>query len=326
MYLTRQRIVALLTLAFMAQMLLGCAGSMSTVNPEFSSTPGYATPAPGTIGSPNPAYADAQATMDTGQSQLLDLSRKATEANLNISQAANAVAQATQEYSQRQQVELDYQATVISLNIAQAAATQKFIRQQTKMAEEATAAALSSAAAATHSAYLVHVTQTAQAQAILDFQASQTAQAVAALTTYPLTATPLAVTQAALLMQEYWREQQSFIDRVVSPSLPIVASTFALLLLILIIVLARRRFMPVSWPPRLRIARVNVNPLNMIDGVIKDHDLPLHRIIPSELTPANPPGLPGENTVHVEIVNATEPPFAHWIAEVEHQLTTKGGL
>ena len=323
---TRRRIAALLALTFMAQMILGCGASMSTINPEFSPTPGYATPAPGIIGSSDPAYADAQATMDAGQSQLVDLSRKATEASLNISQEANDAALATQEYNQRQQVELDHQATVISLNIAQAAATKEFIRQQTKMVRDDTAAALSSAATATHSAYLVHVTQTAQAQAILDAQASQTAQAVAASTAYPLTATPLAVTQAALLMQEYGREQQSFVDRVVSPLLPIVATTFTLLLLILIIVLARRRFLSIPWPPRLRIARINVNPLNMIDGVIKEHDLPLHRIIPSELTPATPSGLPGENTVYVEIVNATEPPFAHWIAEVEHQLATKGGL
>ena len=326
MNLTRQRIAALLILTFVAMMLLGCATNTSIINPEFSATPGYATPAPGSIGSPDPAYADAQATIDAGQSQLLDLSRKDTEASLNITQAANAAAQSTQEYIQRQQVELDYQATVVSLNIAHAAATQKDIRQQTKMARDAIAAAQSSAVAATHSAYLVNVTQTAQAQAILDAQTSQTAQAVAVLTAYPLTATPLAATQAALLMQEYNREQQSFIDRVVSPLIPIVATTFALLLLILIIVLVRRRFMPVLWPPRLRIASVNINPLNMIDGVIKDHDLPLHQIIPPELTPANPPGLPGENTVHVEIVNATEPPFAHWIAEVEYQLATEGGL
>jgi hypothetical protein len=259
---------------------------------------------------------------------LLDLSRKATEVSLNMSQAANSAALSTQDYNQRQKVDLDYQATVVSLNITQAAATQKFIRQQTKMAGDATAVAQSRAAAATHSASLVNVTQTARAQALVDAQVLQTAQAAAALTASPLTATPFAVTQAALLMQQYDREQQSFLDRVVTPLIPILATTLVLLLIILVIVLAYRRFMPMPWPRRLSIGRVNVNPgpLIMIDGVIVDHDPGLHRVIPFELTPANPAGLPGENTVHVEIVSATEPPVAHWIAEVEHQLATEGGL
>ena len=267
-----------------------------------------------------------------------------------MSQAANAAALATQDYNQRQKMELDYQATIVSLNIAQAAATQKGITQQTKMARDATAAAQSSAATATQSAYLmnvtqtaqaqvilneqtaqaatatqsaylVNVTQTAQAQAILDAQVKQTVQAVAASTAYPLTATPFAMTQAALLMQQYDREQQSFVDQVVAPLIPIVA-ILVLVLFILVIILAYRRYNPMPWPRRLLTPRVNVSPspLIMIDGVISDHNPRLHPIIPSELAPANPPGLPGENMVNVEIVDATEPPVAHWIAEVEHQL------
>jgi len=369
MNITSQRIASLLILTFIAQMLLGCA-NLPTTNPEI-------TPAPGIIESTNPAYAFAQATIDYGQSQLEDLSGTATEASLNMSQAANAAAQSTQDYNQRQKIDLDYQATLVSLNITQAAATQKSITQQTKMARDATAAAQSSAAAATHSAYLVNVTQTAQIQAILDAQDLQTAQALAALTAYPLTATysayernvtetvqaqlilnaqatqaaqalatltaypltatPFAVTQAALLMQEYDREQQSFVDRVVAPLIPIVA-TLVLVLFILVIVLAYRgstlqrfpprRFPPVPWPRRLRTTRINVtpSPLNMIDGVIADPNLRLHRIIPLELTAANPPRLTGENTVLVEIVNPTESPVAHWIADVEHQLDAEGGL
>jgi hypothetical protein len=287
---------------------------MSTTRPEFSTPPGYATPAPGNNESSNPDYDSAQATMDYGQSQLLELSRKATEVSLNMSQAANAAAQATQDSNQRQQMELDYQATLVNQNIAQAAATQKFINQQTKMANDATAVAQSGTATAVHSAYLLKV--------------NQTAQAAAALPAYPLTATPFAATQAALLMQQYDREQQSFLDRVVSPLIPIFAATLVLLLFVLVIVLVYRRLMPVPWLRRLQIERVNVHPspLNMIDGVIVDHDPRLHQIIPYELTPTNPPGLPGENTVHVEIVDATEPPVAHWIAEVEHQLATEGRL
>jgi hypothetical protein len=223
-------------------------------------------------------------------------------------------------------MELDYQSTVVSLNIAQAAATQKFIKQQTKIAGDATAAAQSSAVAATQSAHQVNVTQTAQAQAVLDAQVEQTAQAVVALTAYPLTATPFAVTQAALLMQQYDREQQSFVDRVVAPLIPIIA-TLDVLLITLGIVLAYRRFiMPMPWPRRLRLARVNVSPIPlMIDGVIVDHESRLHRAIPAVLTPANPPGLPGENANCVEIIDAAEPPVAHWIAEVEQLLAAGRG-
>jgi len=304
-------------------------GLVSSPTPGLASlTLGLATPTPGNLGSPDPASANAQATIDAGQSQLLDLSLKATQVSLNMSQAADAAAQSTQEYNQRQQLLLDHQATVISLNIAHAAATQKFIKQQTKTARDATAIAQNKAAATTQSAYLVNVTQTARAQAIVDPYLMQTARVVAASTTYPLTATPFAATQAALLMQQYDREQKSFVDRVVSPLIPIVAAIFVLLLSILIIVLVHRRLMPVLWERRLRIARVNANPnpLIMIDGVITDHDLPLHQIIPAELPPDNLPILPCEKTVHVEIVNATEPPVAHWIADVEQQLINERGL
>ena len=365
MNITRQRIATLLLLTFMAQMLLGCASSKFTSNPDFSPTAGHATLAPGFIESSNPAYADAQATIDSGQSQLSDLSLKATEASLNMSQAANDAAQSTKDANQRQKMDLDYQATNISLSIAQAAATQQFITQQTQIARDATAAAQSNADAATQSAYLVNVTKTAQAQAILDAKVLQTAQAVAALTSYPLTATysaqslnatetlqamlmlnaqaeqdahamttltaypltatPLAATQAAILMQEYAKEQQSFVDRVVTPLIPIVA-TLVLVLFVLVIVLAYRRVIPIPWPRRLSTARGNVNssPLIMIDGAIADYDPQLHRINPTEPTPANPSGLQSEKTVHVEIINAAEPPVAQWIAEVEHQLATEG--
>jgi hypothetical protein len=316
MNITVQRMASLLILTLLALMLLGC-GSMSPATPEFS-------PASGMIESPNPAYA-AQATMDYGQSQLMDLSRKATEVSLSMSQATNAAAQATQDYYQLQKMDLDYQATVVSLNIAHAAATQKFIAQQTKIAVDATAIAQSRAATSAQSAYLVNITQTAQAQAILDAQVVQTAQAAASLTAYPKTATPFAVTQAALLMQQYDREQQSFVDKVVAPLIPIVA-ILDLILFILLIVLAYRWHIPMPWSRRLPIARVKVtpNPLTLIDGEIADHNLRLYQITPSELTPVIPPRLPSENTVFVEIIDATEPPVAHWIAEVEQQLVSEG--
>jgi hypothetical protein len=339
----------------MALVLLGCGGLYATTTPA----PGLvtATPAPsGNIASSNPAYAIAQATIDAGQGQLSDLSRKSTAVGLSIAQAANAAAQATKDYNQRQKSDLDFQATAISLNIAQAAATQQFIKQQTKLAGDATIAVQRSAVAATQYVYQMNVTQTAHSQALLDAQTAQaqalldaqavqnvtqtaqgqvmlnaqvlqTDQAVVALTIYPLTATPFAVTQAALLMQEYGREQQSFVNRVVNPMIPVVA-TLVLLLLILVIVVAYRRFLPMPGPRRLLMGRasINPNPLMMIDGVAVDHGPQFPHNVPYELTPANPPRLPGEDKPQVEIVAATEPPVVHWIAEVEHQLDDEGGL
>jgi hypothetical protein len=322
-----QRIAPLVIIIFVALMLFVCgAGIYAVRRPGLSPTTSIATPTPGKIGSPDPASANAQATIDAGQNQLLDPSLKATQVSLNMSQAADAAAQSTQEYNQQQQLLLDHQATVISINIAHAAATQDAIRQQTKTAKDAIAAAHSTAEAATAAANQVNLALIAQAQVIVDAETTQTAQAAAALTAYPLTATPLAATQAALLMQQYDREQKAFLDRIVSPAIPFVAAILFLLVFILVISLVYRRVMPSLWTRRLRIGHVNAYPPVMIDGVLAEHTLPLHQIISSEPTPAALPMLPCEKTAHVEIVNATEAPVAHWIAEVEQQMFDEGRL
>ena len=373
MNLHSQRFGNLLVFTVLALTLIGCStpyttlGGTSPTSVHSSSAPALANPAPLIIESPNPAYTYAQATIDYGKSQLLDLSRRETETGLNMSQAADASAQLTQDYNQRQKMDLNFQATIVSLNITQAAATQRFVLQQTKLAFDATAAAHSSAATAaqslylmnvnqteqaqaildakalqtdqaaaaltaypltaTYSAYLLDVTGTAQAQAILSAQSTQTAQAVAALAAIPLTETPFAATQAALLMQEYGREQQSFINQIVVPLIPILI-TLDLLAFILLIVLAYRRSIIIPWPNRLRLAPGNVSPmpLLLIDGVMVDPDPQLPPTIPAELPPTAPPRDQGQNIVRVEIVNANEPPVAHWIAELEHQMTVEGGV
>jgi hypothetical protein len=278
----------------MAQMLFGCTSIIN--NPQYTLTPGLATPEPVNIEPQNPDYAFAQATMEAGQSQLLDLSRKATQVSMEMAQAADAAALLTQEYNQRQKMELDNQSTMISQNITMAAATQEFITGQTQIALDAVAAAQRNADAATQSAYLVNVTQTAHAQEIVNAQVQQTAQAVAALTAYPLTATPFAVTQAALLMQQYDREQQSFEEQVIAPLIPVLV-ILDILLIMLGFFLAFRRFMLVPWSyrPRITRLRVNSNPLILIDGAIVDHEPRLRRRIPSELAPANPTRQTGEN-------------------------------
>jgi len=308
-----------LILALMAQMLLGCTDYSSTI-PEYSTE---TIP----LDSPNSEYFSAQATIDAGQSQLLDLSYKATQVSLDLAQAANAAAQLTQEFIQRQKLDLDYQATIVSRNITQAAATQQFILRQTQIAMDATAVAQSNAATAAQSAYLVSVSQTAQVQAILDARVAQTVQAVAALTAYPMTATPFAMTQAALLMQQYDREQQSFMDRIVAPLLPFLV-ILVFFLFILLAILIYRRIIPIPWSRRLRIAAGNDHslPVTTVDGVLADRDPGFDSSISYELTSPTPPGLSGQKTVYVEIIDPSEPPVAHWIAEVEQQLADRGGV
>jgi hypothetical protein len=355
---TRQRFTTFLIVTFTGLMIWGCTSSMFTPTPAAAPANELETPVPGMIiNSSNPAGALAQATIAAGQSQLQELSSKATELSLNIAQAANAAAQSTKDFNQRQKMALDNQATIISLNMAQAVATQDFLQQQTNIARDATGAAQSSAATAAQAVYLAMVQQTDQAQSILDgqnlqteqaaatlaaypatatyaaqmllaFQAAQAAQTVASQTAYPLTATPFAATQAALLMQQYGREQQSFVNRVVIPMVPFVA-VLLILLFILVIILASRQYLPrLPWPRRLAAARIVVssNPLVVIAGLMPGANPQPAHPLPHGLTPPNPPRLPSENRLHVEIVSANEPPVAHWVAELEFQLSAEGGL
>lgn len=362
------RLIAFLwILTLLAVALSGCVDSISTYTPGLQSSPVPVKQTVIVMAAPNLAYANAQATKDAGQSQLLTLARRSTEVALDISKAANSAAAATQDYNRRQKLDLDYQATVISLNIAQANATQKSIAQQTQTAKEATAAAQNTAAAATRAVDQIHTTQTAQAQTVLDAlsrqtaqaaaaltaypltatasahtfnlteaaraqgilaaQAAQTAQAFATQTAYPLTATPRAAAQAALLMQQYEREQQAFIKKIVGPVIPILV-VIDLILLTLVLVTAYRRGLSQPWARRLQFegAARDPGPMIMIDGVIVDHDPRPRPMLPAQTTLPQPaePTLQAD-AVHVEIVSAAEAPFAHWVAEVEQQLGHAGG-
>ncbi len=221
----------MLIFAFFAAALLACEGvSLPPVQSSFET--------------PQPGYAAAQSTLDYGQNQLNELSHQATVVGLNMVQAANVAEQATLDYHQRQLMEVAYQATAVSLNMSQAAATQQFIAEQTQITWNGTAIAQSRAATGTYFAYIHKATQTAQAQALLAAHATETAQALATLTAIPLTITPLAATQAALLFQQRKYERQSFWGEIVTP-IKVVLTTLVILLLILGGVLAFRRFMPV---------------------------------------------------------------------------------
>jgi len=315
-----QRIISFLILTFLALMLVGCTDTLA--NP-----PGIA-PNSGNNGSVDPNYAYSQATIEAGQRQLLDLAIKATEIKQNMDQAEDASALSTLEYEQRQKLELDFQSTLVSQNIAKAAATQEFFVQQTDVAMQATAVAESHAATITQLAIQANANQTAQAQMNLDARVQQTGQAVAALTAYPLTATPFAVTQAALLVQQYDREQQAFLDRVVVPLLPYVAAIILLLFIMLVVFANRRTTRPIPWLLRLRErpGRGQIQPSRIIDGVEVNPNRLENEAFQSEPIIANTPHLPDENPARIEIVNAAEIPIAHWVNEVERRLAAEGRL
>jgi len=315
-----QRIISLLAMTFLALMLVGCTDTLAN--------PSGIAPNPGNNGSVDSNYAYSQATIEAGQRQLLDLSIKATEIKQNMDQADDASALSTLEYEQQQKMELDFQSTLVSQNIARAAATQEFFVQQTGVAMQATAEAESQAATITQLAIQANVTQTAQAQMVLDAGVQQTLQAAAALTAYPLTATPLAVTQAALLAQQYDREQQAFLDRVVGPLLPFVAAVILLLFIGLVVFANRRTARPIPWLLRLREGRGTGQnqPPRIIDGVEVNPDRLENEAFQPEEILANSPHIPDENPARIEIVNATEIPVAHWVNEVESRLAAEGRL
>jgi hypothetical protein len=323
---TRQRTAIIFTTIFMVVMLLAC-NSMYANEPQSTlPTPRYAIPITGGLETPNPAYTFAQATIDAGRGQLSDLSRQATEANLNVAQTANAAALSVQDYNQRQKLALDSQAAAIRQNIAQAAATQNFLKQQTEMAQDTAEAAQKSTATAVYSTYLMNVTQTAQAQTILSIQGSQTAQALVALTAYPMTATPFAATQAALISEENSREQRAFINRIVNPLIPIVA-IIDFLLLILGIVLIYQYYVSEQQPasPTNIPVNDNFNSWIPITGGTEDDEAEFDRTIPFEFRPPYPSGLTGENTANLEIVDPDEPLMEDWIDEADEQMDSDGG-
>jgi uncharacterized membrane protein len=276
------------------------------------------------IETPRPivAASAAQATLVSGQNEVMDLAHQSTVVSLNIDQAANAVAQTTIDFNQRQLMELSIRGTEVRQNMDRAAATQQAFGELTQAAANATATVQSQAATADYSVYMLSVANAAQAQANLDAQVAQTAEAAAALTAYPMTATPLAETQAALLMQQYDREHQAFVDQIVAPLIPIV-DMIAVVLILVGIVLAYIRYRPQRR--RLPAGTVVINPVPMFmnDSVASAKDPWLRWKIPSGVSPMELPGLAGQ-TIHVEMIDATEPPVAHWIAEAEYQLDTEG--
>ena len=257
------------------------------------------------------AQVAAQATLAAGQNEIAELSYQATVVSLNMAQAADAAAQATRDFNQRQLMELSIRATEVSQNMARAAATQQFIAGQTQTMWNATATAQSQAATATYSTYILNVTQTVQAQAMLNIQASQTAQVNATQTANSLTATPWAALQADIVRKQDSSDRRAWWGDFVVTPLTVILVTLIVVLLIVGGIMAYRQLMPVVELRLRTISRDNDSPLLLVDGMFVDSN-PVYDQLPGELTP------------QVEIIGPSEPSITNWITEAEQNLHRYG--
>jgi hypothetical protein len=322
-FLMNKRGIAVMTLFLMVLVLIACESTSPTgaVRP-------FAIPeiTPSLLFEPNQQaeYAAAQATLNSGNSDMMELSHQATIVSLSIQQAANAEAQAQLDDNQRRLMELTIQGTEISQNLAQAAATQQFITEQNQMAWDAAVSGQSQAATATYSAYIFVVTQTAQAQAILDVQATHVAQAKATQAAYSLTATPFAALQAEIVRARNEAGRRALWGEFVVTPVKLILTILVVLLLLVGGVVAYQRLMPLLELRMRTISRYDDSTWLLEDGVIVDPNPIDHRATPDESLQANLLQISSDQAVQVEIVGPTEPSIINWIAEAEHKLRSDG--
>ena len=321
--MNKQRIATIMILTLMVLALLAC-GSINPPGPETPFAYPTFTPSPLSGDYQEAAYAAAQATLAAGQREMAELSYQATVVNQNMDQAANAAAQTTLDYHQRQLMELSFRATEVSQNMTQADATQQFITKHTQMAWNDTATAQSQAVTAVYAAYILKVTQTAQAQGMLDLQATQVAQANATLTAYSLTATPWAAIQAEIIRARNESNRRAWWGEFVVTPLKVILVTLVVLLFIVGAVMAYWRLMPVLDLRLRAIWRDNSNPLLLVSRKILDPDPTHHRFTRWVLRQPRLSQFPSYETLQVEIISPFDPSVSLWIEETEQKLRTDG--
>lgn len=321
--MNKRRITKMMVLAIV--MFLAFKMYQGVSRPESKSQLAYyPTPTPLSLPGENQeeAYAAAQATLLAGQSEMIGLSQQATLISLNIDQAANAAAQSTMDNNQRQLMELSIRATEVSQNVTRAAATQQSISEQAQMVEDATVTAQSQAATAAYTAYILDVTQTAQVQAMLEVQASQTAQANATRAAFSLTATPWAAVQADIAQTRNQAERLASREEFLTTAFRVALFTLVALSFVVGGAMAYRRFVPVLAFRMRTISRYNRRPLVPADGRLVSPDPHHYRLIDRVRFPRRQPRLPSDDTPKVEIIDPSEPSVTNWIAEAEQKLRT----
>jgi hypothetical protein len=120
-------------------------------------------------------------------------------------------------------------------------------------------------ATATYYAHILNVTQTAQAQAIVDVQTTQTAQANATQTAYSLTATPWAAIQADIVRTRNEAERRVWWGEFVVTPLNVILLTLVVLLPMAGVVMAYQQLMPVLKLRLRTISRHNGSPLLLME-------------------------------------------------------------
>jgi len=343
---TRQRIAAILLFTILVLALTAC-GSFDTPLPGTPLTHPAFTPAPLSGNIQETEYAAAQATLASGQGQMSEINRQATVVSRNMAQAA-----ATQQFIARQtQMVLNATTTVQSQDATAAAQNQGATataqsqdatavaqnqdatatsqsQDATAIAQNqaATATAQSQDATATDSAYIRNVTQTVQAQVVLDVQGTHTAQTNATLAAYSLTATPWAAIQADIVQTRNASNRRAWWGEFVAT--PLKAILFTLLVLMLIVggLMVYRRLMPVLELRLRTISRNNDSPLLLVDGIITDHEPPKRPLKHWVLRQPNLPQFPSYETLQVEIIDPLDPSIALWIEETEQKLRTDGRI
>lgn len=324
--MNKRRIATMMIFLLLFLALLACESATGPgtpyAYPTFTPLPPW-IPVPLPNDNPEAANGAAQATLAAGQQELADLSHQATVISLNKNQAAQAAAQITIDYNQRQLMELAIRGTEVSQNMAQAAATQRFIAEQTQRVWDATATAQSQAATATYSAYTFRVIQAAQAQAILDVQNAQTAQADATQRVYALTATPWAAIQADIERTQNQANRRAWWAEFVVNPLRVILGSAVVLLLIVGGLLAYRRLMPVLELRLRTIARSNNSSVLLMDGMTVSPDPPYRRLTRWVLRQPSLPPYPSDETPQVEIIEPSDPSIVNWIVEAEQKLHTR---
>jgi len=323
--MNKRRIATMTILPIMVLVLFACGSVTPTVPGTRFAYPTF-TPSPLSDDNHEAEYAAAQATLASGQREMMELSYQATVVNQDMDQAANAAAQTTLDYNQRQLMELSIRATEVSQNMTRAAATQQFITIQTQMAWNATATAQSQAVTAIYSGYILKVTQTAQAQVMQDVQTTNAALTNATLAAYSLTATPWAAFQAEIVRSRNETNRQAWWGEFVVTPLKLILFSLVVILLIVGGVLAYQRFMPVLELHLRTIWRDNESPLLLASKKIGHPDPPPGHFTRWVLRQPNLPQFPSYETLQVEIINPLDTPVALWIEETEQKLRTDGRI
>lgn len=173
----RQAVIIVVIMVTLLALMVACASTQPAA-------PNSVNSLPTATASPKPEYVAAQATLAAGQAAAQNLANQAAAVALEITQAS-----ATEAYFTRQTASAAEAQTQAAISV-----------YQTQMADSLTATQEAINAQATQAAHI-----------------TQTANAIQTLTTWPMTATPLAATQAAIAVEARKDANRAYWSQFVAP-------------------------------------------------------------------------------------------------------------